>query len=133
MIVVDASVVAEFVTRAPGADVATARVLADGEALHAPHPLDLAVASVLRRTVAARTATAGSAAKALAVLLDLPIRRHGHHELLHRIWQLRGNLTPYDAAYVALAEALDVPLVTFDGNLARAPGHRATVELLRRP
>lgn len=133
MIVIDASVVAELVTRAPGAAVATERVLALREELHAPHLLDLEVTSVLRRAVAARLASPAAAATALATLIALPIHRHGHEELLARIWQLRGNLTLYDAAYVALAEALSVPLVTFDGDLARAPGNRATVELLRRP
>lgn len=133
MIVVDASVVAELLTRAPGAAVANARVLVPGEDLHAPHLIDLEVTSVLRRSVAAKRATASAAAKALDALMAFPIQRHGHEELLARIWQLRGNLTPYDAAYVALAEALEVPLVTFDGNLARAPGNRATIELLRRP
>jgi predicted nucleic acid-binding protein len=133
VIVVDASVVAELLTRAPGAAVASARVLAPGEDLHAPHLIDLEVTSVLRRSVAAKMATAAAATKALAALVAFPMQRHGHDELLARIWQLRGNLTPYDAAYVALAEALAVPLVTFDGHLAQAPGNRATIELLHRP
>ena len=57
--------------------------------------------------------------------------RYPHTALLHRIWELRYNLTTYDAAYIALAEALDAPLITVDGRLAQAPGHRATVELYR--
>lgn len=130
MIVVDASIVAELVLRLPRAAVAAARVLADGEDLHAPHLIDLEVASVLRRCVAARTITRRQAADALDLHRALPIGRHGYDALLGRIWQLRGNLTTYDAAYVALAEGLDVPLVTFDGHTARAPGHSATVELL---
>lgn len=133
MIVADASALAEIVTRAPGAAAAEARVFAPGEEIHVPHVVDLEVASVLRRSVAAGTATSRAARSALATFLVLPLRRHAHDAFLGRIWALRGNLTPCDAAYVALAEAIDVPLVTFDGNLARSPGHRARVELLRRP
>ncbi len=61
----------------------------------------------------------------------LVIRRHAAEHLLERVWQLRGNLTAYDALYVALAEGLDVPLVTTDGPLARASGHQAQIQLLQ--
>jgi predicted nucleic acid-binding protein len=61
----------------------------------------------------------------------LPITRYGHDALLERIWSLRHNLTAYDAAYVALAEALGATLVTQDEPLAAAPGNRATIELIR--
>ncbi len=60
----------------------------------------------------------------------LPFRRHAHDVLLPRMWELRANLGAYDATYVALAEALDVPLLTLDARLAAAPGNRATVELV---
>ena len=66
---------------------------------------------------------------ALAVLADFPVRRYPHDFLLPRIWELRNNLTAYDAAYVALAEALDAPLLTRDGRLAAATGHRARIEV----
>ena len=59
----------------------------------------------------------------------LRITRYSHETFLHRVWQLRHNLTAYDGIYVALAESLDCPLVTCDGPLAAAPGHRATIEL----
>ena len=67
---------------------------------------------------------------ALADLADLPVRRYPHDFLLPRIWELRNNLTAYDAAYVALAEALDARLLTRDRRLATAAGHRARVELV---
>lgn len=70
------------------------------------------------------------AQQALSDLADLPISRYPHDLFLFRIWQLRQNLTAYDAAYVALAEALSAPLLTRDARLASAPGHRARVELL---
>jgi predicted nucleic acid-binding protein len=63
-------------------------------------------------------------------LADLPLRRYPHDFLLPRIWDLRNNLTAYDAAYVALAEALDAPLLTRDRRLAAAAGHRAQIELV---
>jgi len=66
----------------------------------------------------------------MADLIDLPLRRASHRPLLRRCWQLRHNLTSYDACYVALAETLDVPLLTADGRLADAPGLRCAVELL---
>ena len=68
--------------------------------------------------------------EAMADLADMPIRRYPHDVLLPRVWDLRHNLTAYDAAYVALAEALDAPLVTRDRRLARAAGHGADIELL---
>ncbi len=74
--------------------------------------------------------TAARGQQALQVLYDMPIQRHPHRPLLHRIWEVRANVTAYDAAYIALAEALDAPLWTRDGRLARATGHRALVELI---
>ena len=67
---------------------------------------------------------------ALVDLLDLPMRRVSHRQLLKRCWDLRQNLTQYDAAYVALAEALEAVLVTGDSRLSRAPGLRCRVELV---
>ena len=67
--------------------------------------------------------------QALEDLVDLSLTRYPHDMLLSRIWALRDNLTAYDAAYVALAEALDAPLVTCDTKIAAAPGHRARVEV----
>ncbi len=67
-------------------------------------------------------------AEALEDLASARISKYPHTPLVARIWELRGNLTAYDAAYVALAEVLDAPLVTTDGRLAQAPGHRARVE-----
>ncbi len=132
MIVVDASAVAELLVRGPAWRDVADRVLVDGEDLHAPHLVDLELASVLRRSAASGSMSTRDAAVALALVNDLCIARHAHRELLPRIWALRENLTPYDAAYVALAEALDAPLLTLDARLAGAPGHEADVELLRR-
>jgi predicted nucleic acid-binding protein len=129
VIVVDASAILEVLLNTPAAPRVADRLFVAGETLHAPHVLDLEVAQVLRRYAAAGTVTATRGAEALADFADLPLDRYPHHLFLERIWELRHHLTAYDAAYVALAEALAAPLVTRDAALARA-GHRARVEVL---
>ena len=102
-----------------------ARTRIRGEDLAAPEIIDLEVASVWRRTLSdERRATL-----ALADLADIPLRRAPHLPLLGRCWELRRNLTPYDASYVALAEALEVTLLTADRRLTRASGIRCEVEV----
>jgi predicted nucleic acid-binding protein len=130
VIVVDASVALDLLLRAPAAAAVEARLFAPGETLHAPHLLDIEVAQVLRRYAATGQAGADRCRLAIADLTDLPIRRYPHDILLARIWELRANLSAYDAAYVALAEALDAPLLTRDRRLAAAPGSRAKVEVV---
>jgi predicted nucleic acid-binding protein len=92
--------------------------------------LDLEVLSVFRRAARQGAMDGRRRAMALADLADLDLERVTHRPLLERIWELHPNLTPYDAAYVALAEALDATLVTADQRLARAPGSRCTIECL---
>jgi predicted nucleic acid-binding protein len=130
MIVVDASAILEILLRTPAAEAVEKRVLDSGETLHAPHLIDVEVAQVLRRYAAAGEIHAARGRAALADLSDLPMRRYPHGFLLSRAWELRNNLTAYDAVYVALAEALDATLVTGDRRLAAAPGHRARVEVV---
>ena len=101
-----------------------------GESLHAPHLLDVEVTQVLRRYTQNTALTAQRAQEALDDLLDFPIERYPHAALLPRAWDLRDNLTAYDAVYVALAEALQTSLLTCDGRLARAPGLTARIELM---
>jgi predicted nucleic acid-binding protein len=129
VIVVDASAVLEVLLNTPDATRVGERLFAAGETLHAPHLLDLEVAQVLRRYGASGLLTEDRGLQALEDLADLPVERYPHHLFLERIWRLRHNLTAYDAAYVALAEALAVPLVTRDRALLKA-GHRARVEVL---
>lgn len=129
MIVVDASVLATALADdADDGDRARARLR--GEQLAAPELLDLEVASVLRGQMRAGSLDARRADLALTDLDALPIQRAPHRQLMRRCWQLRDNLTIYDAAYVALAEALDVDLLTADRRLAKAPGPRCRIELL---
>lgn len=130
MIVLDASAAIELVSAtATGAAVAT-RIADVNETLHAPHLIDLEVAQVLRRFVLAGAMTADRAAAALTDFSDLDLTRYAHDVLLPRIWSLRGNLTAYDASYVALAEVLGATLLTTDARLAAAPGHAASVEVV---
>lgn len=130
MIVLDASVVIELLLRTADAARIEARVLGSGEDLHAPHLLDIEVAQVMRRYALRGEITAQHAADSLDLLAQFPLTRYPHWPLLDRVWDLRQNLTAYDAAYVALAESLDVPLVTRDARLAGTPGHRARIELV---
>lgn len=127
--VVDASVLAPALGD-DGKDGDAARNRLRDEVLTAPELIDLEVASVLRRQVAGGHLDERRAVLALRDLVELPLRRASHRELLPRCWELRATVTPYDAAYVALAEALDAVLLTADSRLSRAPGIRCTVELL---
>jgi predicted nucleic acid-binding protein len=129
VIVLDASVVLEVLLQTTAGRPLTPRLFADAESLHAPHLLDVEVAQVLRRFCARGALTAARADDALDDLLGLPITRYAHDLLLRRAWELRENLTAYDAVYVALAEALEAPLLTRDRRLAAAP-HAARVEVI---
>lgn len=131
MIVIDASVLAVAVGD-DGIDGHRARERLANETLAAPELIDLEVASVWRRLVAARLMTARRAGDAVSDLADLPLQRSSHQPLLGRIWELRHTVTPYDAAYIALAEALGVPMVTADARLERASGIRCEIELIAR-
>jgi predicted nucleic acid-binding protein len=128
VIVVDASVVLEVLLRTPAAAALESRLFARRQTLHAPHLLDLEVAQVLRRYLFAGDLDEERGAQAIADLGDLPLTRYPHDLFLSRIWELRHQASAYDAAYIALAEALDAPLLSRDGRLARSKGHRARVE-----
>jgi predicted nucleic acid-binding protein len=130
VIVVDASALLEILLRTPAGDDVEDRLFAPGKTLHAPHLIDIEAAQVIRRYTANGDIDAERGRLALDDLADFPLRRYPHDFLLSRIWSLRNNLTAYDAAYVALAEALDAPLLTRDRRLAAAPGHVATIILV---
>ncbi len=128
MIVLDASVVLEVVLgTAVGRDLEF-RLRVPGESLHAPALLDIEVAQVLRRLAGRGELSARRGQEAVLDLMDLPIRRYPHLPFVQRIWRLRANLTAYDAAYVALAEELNAPLLTRDVRLAKTKQHRARIE-----
>ncbi len=129
MIVVDASVlVTGLADDGPDGDRVRARLR--GERLAAPHLIDLEVTSAWRRLVGAGALDDRRASLALADLRALRLERASHLVLVDRCWELRHNLTVYDAAYVALAERLGTGLLTGDRRLADAPGLRCPVEVL---
>jgi predicted nucleic acid-binding protein len=129
LIVLDASAVLTWLLRLGPAATIDRRFGGPGESLHAPHLLNVEVLHVLRRRALRGELSPTRSDEALEDLLDMDVALYPHAPLAGRIWELRENLTAYDAAYVALAEALDAPLITTDARLARASGHRATVEL----
>ena len=130
MIVVDASVVTEAVAGSSKRNLEVMGRIA-GVAALAPHVLDLEVASALRALLRRGELAEPLARSGLRHLAVLPVTRVPHEPLLSRCWELRHNLTVYDAAYVALAETTGATLLTSDQRLARAPGIRCEVELLR--
>jgi predicted nucleic acid-binding protein len=130
VIVLDASVVLELLLGTPAGTRVAQRIASPAETLHAPHLIDLEVAQVLRRFEREGDIDEARGREALEVLRDLDVVRYPHDVMLPRIWQLRDAMTAYDAAYLALAEALAAPLLTADAKLARTHGHRARVELL---
>lgn len=130
MIVLDASAVVELLLRSAAGRYVAERLSDPDDVVHAPHLLFAEVAQVLRRQTQAGIITPERGRRAVSHLCDLGAVRHGHESILPRAWELRDNLTVYDALYVALAEALDAPLLTFDAKLANAPGHQARTELL---
>lgn len=129
MIVVDASALIELLLRTPAAEAVERRLFAPGQSLHVPHLIDVETAQVLRRYANRREINGDQGRLALSLLSAMPLTRYSHDPLLPRIWDLRNNLSAYDAAYIALAEALDAPLLTRDARLAAAPGHLAKIEL----
>lgn len=129
MLVVDASVIAPSIADG-GQDGDTCRARIRGQVLAAPDLLRLEVMSVFRRQLTNGTLTSKQAANALEDLLSLPLVIYPTAPLLRRGWELRDNATAYDSCYVALAEALDCPLVTAGKRLVNAPGTRCQFEIV---
>jgi predicted nucleic acid-binding protein len=128
VIVVDASVVVGLLEDSPQGEQLRRRLA--GELLSAPELLDLEVVMVWRRLARAGRLEQRRALQALSDLDELELRRARIRLLIPRIWELRDNLSAYDASYVALAEALDAPLLTADARLTRATGPRCRFELV---
>lgn len=130
MIVVDASAVLELLVQSERAEAIAAAVFAPGQQMHAPYLLDIEVLQVLRRLIQRKEMVPARASAALGDYAGMTMERHAHTPLLLRVFELRDSMTAYDGAYVALAEALDAPLVTCDSRLARSHGHRAKITLI---
>lgn len=130
MIVVDASALLEALLRTPAAMPVEAWLFDTGQTLHAPHLLDIEIAQVIRRYVAKGEIDDERGRLALLDLADFPLRRYPHDFLLPRVWELRENLTAYDAVYVALTEVLGAALLTRDRRLANAASQHVRVEIV---
>ena len=129
MIILDASAAIEWLLRTSKGLRVEAKIFSPNT-LHAPHLLDVEIAHAVRRYTLDREVTPAGAEELLWTFRNLRIQRHGHMSLLWRVWELRHNLTAYDAIYIALAELLAAPLLTCDAKIASAPGHHATVHLI---
>jgi predicted nucleic acid-binding protein len=130
VIVADASAVLEALLNTPAGDAIADILLDPAETVAAPHLLDLEVLQVLRRYTLTGSIDTERGQQAIEDYLAMPILRYPHEPLVSRVWDLRDNLTAYDATYIALAEALDAPLLTRDARLAAAPAHGARIELV---
>lgn len=130
MPVIDASVLVEYLGAGDREAVARERIREARNELWAPHLAEIEVGHALRSKVLAGTLRASAASTALRDLTELPLLRVPHTSLLQRAWELRSNVSFYDAIYLALAERLGVPLVTLDARLARVPRLRVSVEIL---
>lgn len=108
----------------------TARAVVGSERLHAPHLVDAEIANSLRRAVIRGDLSAAMGWRALAVWRRVGVTRYPMLTSLGRIWELRENLSAYDAAYVALAERLGCALITADARLSRAPGIRCAITVV---
>ncbi len=128
MIVLDSSAAIDFLLglEPEGSWVEHQLAAHEGD-LHAPHLIDVEVTTVIRRYVHERALSGQSALQRLHAMSKLGIRRYPHVQLLDRVWELRKNIAAPDGFFVALAEALDAPLVTTDRHLARAHGPRIPI------
>jgi predicted nucleic acid-binding protein len=120
----------EFLLQTPLGTRVEARLFRNQDEFHSPHLVDVEVTQGLRRLVRTGEVSPDRATGAIADLTDFDLHRHSHVDLLTRAWKLRENITAYDAVYIALAEALEAPIVTCDAPLAKAPGHRARIEVI---
>lgn len=130
MAVIDATVLVEYMADTAQAGLAREQLDRHRHQLWAPHLVDAEIGHALRRHVRQGRLEANVAEEALDELTEIELDRVDHEALLPRAWELRDNLSFYDALYVALAEAIEQPLITFDGRIAKAPGIKAEIEVL---
>ena len=126
-VVVDSSVVLHVLMGFGGRDLL--QILVSGEAV-APHLLDLEIMHSIRKLARRTRAADADLRELVATYASFSIQRHGHRWLLNRIWELRQNITAYDASYVALAEHLNAPLLTRDRRLANSSNHTARIQFI---
>ncbi len=129
MIVVDASAIIEVLLNTPTGGALRQHLFVARETLHVPHLTDVEVSQVLRRYSITKILDKERANAAFDDYAAMPLTRYPHSVLLPRVWELRHNLTAYDAVYIALAEALPATFVTCDRALGSVSGHRAAIQV----
>ena len=130
LIVADTSAIVDYLFRAEGAEALDEIMDAPENELHVPEVCDIEFVSALRKEIRVGTLALDEALLILVDYHDLALRRHGHEQLLLRVLELRDNLSAYEAAFVAVAERLDAPLLTLDRHLARAVRAHTNVHVL---
>jgi len=130
MLVIDTSAILDAIAAYTPAPGLTERLSQDGD-LHAPHLIDIEILHALRGMRIREEITADRATDARTDFAETALLRYPHEPLSDRIWELRHNLSAYDAAFIALAETLDAPLITCDRRLASSSGHTAHIELFK--
>ena len=128
--VIDSSAALELLLDTARGRLLNERIRAESVEIHAPHLVDLEIAQVLRRYVLRGSLDAARGMRALRHWRSLQVERYEHRRFLDRVWELRHNVSAYDAVYVALAEALSTVLLTADRRLAAAPGLAGRIELI---
>ncbi len=128
--VVDASTLVDLFIGSPAAGAIFQRLFRERTTLHAPHAIDVEVANAIRKLWRRGLIVDQDVEEIADIYPRIRIERHANGPILHRIWRLRYNITPYDAAYIALAEWLDLPLITRDRRLANSSGHSARIEYI---
>jgi predicted nucleic acid-binding protein len=128
VLVADTSAVLEAIAALDAPPGLIERLADDGD-LHAPHLIDTELLDALRRMSLAGQISDERAEDARSDFAELALVRYSGQPLNDRVWELRHNVTAYDATFIALAEALSAPLITCDARLASAPGHNAQIEL----
>jgi len=116
--------------RTSAAPAIEARLFGGRQTFHAPELIDIEVTQVLRRYSIAGQLDSERGRTVMSDLMDFPMRRHPHGVLMQRVWELRHNLSAYDAVYLALAESLDAALLTDDQRLVTATRRHSWVQIL---
>jgi predicted nucleic acid-binding protein len=131
VIVVDTSAMVEFLLARDETGFRAREAIAAAGQVFVPYAIDLECTSAFRGLVLGRKVSAADAAESFETLDQMNLLRMDHAPFMRRVWELRDNMWPYDAIFVAMAESLEIPLVTVDKKYSGTPGIRCEVRSLR--